>query len=314
MILSASRRTDIPAFYSEWLFHRIREGFVLVPNPMNANQISRVSLSPDAVDCWVFWSKNPAPMLEGLRRFGMPWYLHYTLNAYGEDMEAALPPKGQRLDTFRALAALAGPGRVVWRYDPILLAGSYDTAFHIGAFGKLAAALEGCTDTCIMSFVDQYGKTARNTKDAPVRAPDAQETAELAGALSAIARNHGMALQTCAEGEDLSRHGIGHAACVDKARIERILGCALKLRHDDQRPHCGCYESIDIGMYHSCPNGCKYCYANANPALAARNAALHNPLSPLLIGDLRPEDMPKIRDRAMASCRAEPYAQTSFLE
>ena len=209
---------------------------------------------------------------------------------------------------------MAGPGRLVWRYDPILLGGGYDVAFHIDAFARLATALEGCTDTCIFSFLDCYDKTARNTKDAPVRAPDANEGEELAGALAQAARRHGMALQTCAESVDLSRYGIGHAACIDKARIERILGCALKLRHDDQRPHCGCYESIDIGMYHSCPHGCKYCYANAKPALAIRNAALHNPQSPLLIGDLRDEDIPKIRERAMASCRMEPYTQTSFLD
>ena len=301
-IISASRRTDIPAFYSEWLFHRMAEGFVLVPNPMNAHQISRVRLTPDVVDCWVFWSKNPAPMLDRLTRFDQPWYLHYTLNAYGEDTECNVPPLEDRLDTFRRIAKLAGPRRTVWRYDPIALGGSYDVSFHLRQFQKLVHALEGCTDTCIISFLDAYDKTRRNA--ALLRAPGEALLQELTSAMARECLQHGIALQTCAELIDLGKYGIPHGACVDRQRIEDILGCKLTLKPGQQRPACGCCDSIDIGMYDSCRHGCTYCYANRSIARATANVAGHHPHSPLLLGEPTAENLARIKERPMYSCRA----------
>lgn len=137
MILSVSRRTDIPAFYSDWFFNRLDEGCVLVRNPMNIHQVSRIKLSPDVVDCIVFWSKNPRPILSQLAKLEKyPYYFHYTINAYGTDLEASLPPLSERVQTFRSLAEMIGPDRIIWRYDPIIVNDVYTVQFHIEQFGQ----------------------------------------------------------------------------------------------------------------------------------------------------------------------------------
>ena len=163
MILSVSRRTDIPAFYPKWFVNRVREGFVYVRNPFNANQISRIPLGEDIVDCVVFWSKNPEPMLACLpeisERYHGAFYFQYTVNAYGRDMEPGVPELSQRLDTFKRLSDACGPERVVWRYDPILLTETYSAAWHRNRFERIFDELRSCTDTCVISFVDLYDKT-----------------------------------------------------------------------------------------------------------------------------------------------------------
>ena len=157
MIVSASRRTDIPAFYAPWFYNRLKEGYVLVPNPFNPRTVSRVGLTPDTVDCIVFWTKNPAPMLDGLERLrDYRYYFQFTLNPYGRDMERNLPALEARLGTFRRLAERIGPERVIWRYDPVLLGGAYDIRFHTGAFAALAAGLKGYTERCMIGFLDFY--------------------------------------------------------------------------------------------------------------------------------------------------------------
>ena len=126
MIISASRRTDIPSFYSTWFFNRVREKHVLVPK-----QISRVKLTPDVVDCIVFWTKNPAPMLDKLNHLkDFKYYFQFTLNAYGKEIATNLPSFGQRIDTFKRLSDLIGKERVIWRYDPILTNETYNTDFQ----------------------------------------------------------------------------------------------------------------------------------------------------------------------------------------
>ena len=284
MIVSASRRTDIPAYYSDWFFNRISEGFVLVRNPRDFHRVSRISLSPEVVDCIVFWSKNPRPMLGRLDRLkDYPFYFQFTLTPYAYDIEPGLPDKSKIAHTFRRLSEKIGPERVIWRYDPILLQERYPVPFHIEQFGEMARCLNGYTEKVTVSFLDFYAGIAKSMERLGVKAPDRDEKIALAGALSAIARENGMRMDTCAEEIDLSAYGISRARCIDDRLIGRIAGCGLNVGKDkNQRPACGCVSSVDIGAYDSCPGGCAYCYANSGPA-AGRGKA-HDSLSPLLIG------------------------------
>ena len=166
MILSVSRRTDIPAFYSDWFFNRIREGFVYVRNPMNIHKISKIKLSPDVIDCIVFWSKNPCPMLSRLDELQpYMYYFQFTINPYDMKLEQNVPTKNGIIETFRVLSDKIGPERVIWRYDPIILTDSISMNYHVKYFEELAKRLQGYTYTCVISFLDLYKKTERNISD-----------------------------------------------------------------------------------------------------------------------------------------------------
>ena len=201
MILSVSRRTDIPAFYAEWFFRRIREGFLYVRNPMNPRQVSRIALSPEVVDCIVFWSKNPAPMLERLDELReYPFYFQFTLTGYGRDIEPGLPDKRKELiGTFQRLSEKAGKERVVWRYDPILVNDRYTMEYHLKAFEEIVGCLKGYTEKAVISFVDFYAKTLRNTKDLHIKNLSREEMTEIAKGMSQIANSCGLTVETCAE-------------------------------------------------------------------------------------------------------------------
>lgn len=300
MILSASRRTDIPAFYSDWFFRRMEEGFVCTRNPMNPKQVSRICLSSDVVDGIVFWTKAPGPMLDRLPLLkDYPYYFQFTLNPYGTDLEPGVPSKQAFvIPAFQQLSRLIGPERVIWRYDPILLTSTYTPGYHVHYFEALAKRLSGYTNTCVISFLDLYRHLGRQFQ--PL---GAEEIYALAGSFSNIAAKYGLRLETCAEHIDLSQFGIAHGQCIDGRLWEKLLGQPLSLGKDKgQREECGCMASIDIGMYDSCPHGCKYCYANHAPAALGRNLAAHDPASPLLYGAIGPEDV--VKDRAMISCKA----------
>lgn len=301
MILSVSRRTDIPAFYSDWFFNRLNEGFVLVRNPMNIHQVSRITLSPDVIDCIVFWSKNPKPMLARLDELkDYMFYFQVTINAYDKGFEAGVPRKEGIINTFKELSEKIGPKRVIWRYDPILLTEKMDMAYHPRYFEEIAKRLEGYTNTCVISFVDLYKKTQQNLKDTSAREPSFKEMLEMAARLFVIANKYGITVQTCAEEIALEKVGIKHGKCIDNALIEDLLGVKLVVSKDpSQRKECGCVQSIDIGEYNTCAHGCRYCYANFKDGVVAKNRAAHNPHSPLLVGDLGPDD--KVTERKLFS-------------
>lgn len=302
MILSVSRRTDIPGYYADWFLERIKEGFVYVKNPMNPHQISRVSLSRDVVDCIVFWTKNPEPLMKRLGEIAdYPCCFQFTLNGYGSDVEPAFSDKSRLLSIFQTLSERIGREHVVWRYDPILFNPRYDAPFHLRTFESMAASLSGYTEQVVISFVDFYAKTKRNTKTLELRQPAEVELVRLAGKLARIAKRYSMEIVTCGEPLDLSGAGIAHGSCIDKSRIERILGRELALKQDkNQRPACGCCESIDIGTYHTCPGGCRYCYANFSEEKVQANRQLYDKAAPLLCGTVNPGD--KITERKMGSC------------
>jgi hypothetical protein len=295
LIVSASRRTDIPAFYSVWLMNRIREGFCLVPNPFNAKQISRISLAPDDVDAFVFWSKNPRPMLgflDELDNKGFVYYFQYTLNDYPRALEPSVPSIERRLDTFVQLSKRLGPDRVVWRYDPIIITPKTGYDFHAATFGRLAGSLRGMTRCVVVSIVDVYRKTNRRmaalSDDGYTMDVDAAQRPEMLDLLSDIAATagaEGMTHFSCAEELDYSDVGIHPGSCIDSDLIQLIGGHPPTKKDPGQRTNCRCVVSRDIGMNDTCLHGCPYCYSTRNNELARRRHAEHNPESPVIFGN-----------------------------
>lgn len=292
MIISASRRTDIPARFSAWLFNRLDEGYALVRNPMNPRQVSRVDLSPEAVDGLVLWTKNPLPMLDRLDRLSpYPYYFQFTLTPYGRDVEPGLPDKEELAEGFMRLSQLAGRERVIWRYDPILLAPGYDWDFHLRSFDRLAQKLAPYTNKCIFSFLDSYRCMAKAARELGVQYPSADRQIGMARELAEIAGRYGLPLETCAEPLELGQFGIVRARCIDARLLSRISGRYIPAKKAaSQRPECGCAESVDIGAYSTCLNRCLYCYANHSGKALAESARLHDPKNPLLVGVPGPLD------------------------
>lgn len=306
MIISASRRTDIPTYYSEWFLKRIKAGYVYVRNPMNPHQISQINLSPEVVDGIVFWTKNPSPMLDRLVELNdYMYYFQFTLNSYGVDVEENIPNKSKVIiPAFQRLSDSIGPDRVIWRYDPIFLSRLYTVDYHIRYFEELAKRLSPYTRKCTISFLDLYRNTEKNIA---ILAPDkfsVERQTQLAKTIAKIAHSYGLRIDTCAEEIDLSQYGIEHAKCIDDCLFSQLLQCPLEIKKDkNQRLGCGCAESVDIGAYNTCQNGCKYCYANYSSKAVYMSSKNHDPDSPLLIGEVGADD--EIKERKMFSYKTD---------
>ena len=300
MILSASRRTDLPCAHAEWLCARFRAGEALVRNPMNPRRVSRVSLRREDVDGIVFWSKDPRPLIAHLDAFdGYAYYFQFTLNGYGPEVEPNLPGVAERVATFRALSEKIGPERVLWRYDPILLSCVHSEAWHEDCFGRLAEALRGYTRRATISFLDIYARNRNRLLQAGAAAPDGETMRCLAAKIARMARANGMEPCACAEPADFSGCGVARARCVDAELLGRIGGIPLRAPRDpNQRAECGCAVSVDIGAYNTCPNGCVYCYANFSPSLLRERLTRRNDASPLLCDALSEGDCVTERKRA----------------
>ena len=257
-------------------------------NPFNRKQVSRISLKPDFVDCIVFWTKDPAPMLKGLDNLkDYNYYIQVSITPYGHDVEANLRDKNDIIDTVHELSKRLGRERVVWRYDPILLNESYTIEGHLEWFKNTLDSLAACVERCVISFIDLYAKAKKNTQGLNLHELSEEEMNELAAGMSNIAKGSGVVLQTCSEAIDLERYGIGHGACIDGELVERIVGRKLNIsRAKTQRPLCNCVESFDIGQYDTCIHGCRYCYANASLDRAKRGFDNHNINSSVITGSL----------------------------
>lgn len=301
MILSVSRRSDIPAFYTEWFFNRLKEGFVYVRNPMNHRQVSEVELNPGVIDCIVFWTKDPVNMLSKLDLLcDYQYYFQVTINSYDNAIERNVPDKTKVVQAFQALSKMIGRERTLWRYDPIILTKEMDMESHCRNFELFAAKLEGYTGQCTISFVDSYKKMERNMSSITYL-PISDDTMKMMGErLAQIGQRHGISIKTCSEQIDLSSVGIEHGKCVDGELISRIIGKPIDAKKDkNQREICGCAESIDIGAYNTCRHGCLYCYANFSDNAVKNNLLKHDPNSPMLIGNLEPKDI--LKKRSMVS-------------
>lgn len=307
MILSASRRTDIPTFYSEWFYNRIKEGYFYVRNPMNIHQVSRIDISPDTVDCIVFWTKNPLPMMPELDKIkDYNYYFQFSLTSYGKDIEKNVPDKKEKIiPAFKELSEMLGSKRVIWRYDPVLFNEKYTEEYHLSAFRQIAEALKGHTEKCVISFVDIYRKNKKNLDEMNVEEDEDKRITEFSKKLYDIAVANNMKLATCAERIDLSGIGIEHNSCIDKKVIEEIIGYELNVKKDPvQREECKCVASVEMGSYNTCGNGCLYCYANFNRESVKNNMKRYDPGSPILC-DTIDSDKDKITVRKVRSIRAK---------
>jgi hypothetical protein len=296
MIISASRRTDIPALYAEWFMHRIRAGWCLVPNPFNPQQVSHISLKPEDVDVIVFWTRHPHPLLphlDELDRRGYRYYFQYTLMDNPRLIDPGTPPLDTAVKTFQALADRIGSQRVIWRYDPIVFSQLTGVSFHQRTFEHIAGALQSRTHQCVISLTDVYRKAgirlrrlaAQGVEMVDYTSLPTQRFDELMHALARAARENGMEIVSCAEPADMQAYGIRPGKCVDDDYIRQVFGIEVTHQKDPaQRQACGCVVSKDIGMYDSCTLGCVYCYATSSFERARANRARHDPSSPSLLG------------------------------
>ena len=271
MIISASRRTDIPALYPQWFMNRLRAGEVLVPNPYNRKKINRIPLSPDTVDCIAFWTKNPEPMipyLKELDEMGYRYYFQMTITDYEEDLEPQAPSTAEAMATFLLLSERLGKERMDWRFDPLILTDKYTVSY----------------------------------KESPFLEMEQEDMLELGEGLGKIAKKYNLPLYTCSEKIDLTPYGIRHGACIDKDKIYELIGYKLDVKKDaGQRKECGCVESIDIGVYDTCTHGCRYCYAVNSQESAKKKRQRHDPQSPLLVGQLQGDEI--ITDKEVTTSR-----------
>lgn len=276
---------------------------MLVRNPVNPKMVSRVNLNREGIDGIVFWTKNPAAMMERLHELDhLPYYFLFTITPYGPDLERHLPPKAEILDTFVRLSQRIGKHRVIWRYDPILLSAAIDESYHYSRFEAMARRLGPHTERCIISFLDMYKKCERNLAGHQVKAISMEEMIPMAERLGGIAAAKGIDIFTCAESNDFSAQGVPPGQCIDHALLGRIGRVTLKGKKDShQRKTCLCTESIDIGAYDTCAHNCLYCYANADGAAVRGNLPSHLPDSPLLPGRLLGDET--IAERPVKSLR-----------
>ena len=291
MIINTGQRTDIPAFYAEWFANRLKEGFVCVRNPYNPNQVSRYRLDPAHVDVIGFCTKNPAPMfpyMDLLRDYGQYWFV--TITPYGRDIEPNVPDKHRLLDDFRKLSDIVGIHSIGWRYDPILVSERYTAEYHLHAFEQIAAALDGYTETVVISFIDLYPKVRRNFPEA--REVPREMQLALGKKLIEIASKHGMTVKPCAVGDELAAFGADCSGCMQIRDYEKAIQSRLQApKIKGARAECACYLSCDIGAYNTCKHLCRYCYANAEPTVVLAQSRLHDPKSPFLIGTYRDDDI-----------------------
>ncbi len=291
MIVNTGGRTDTVQYYTEWLLKRFEEGFVLSRNPLFPNKVTRYELTPDKVDAIQFCSKDYAPILRRLPeitdRFNT--YFHYTITAYGKDIEPGVPTIDESIRTLLELEKIVGKQRIAWRYDPVLLTKDYTIARHLETYSYMAERLSGHIDRCIFSFVEMYRKLQYNMPELiPLSIEDMDE---LACGLGALAKKHGVYIQTCGTNGDFSRYGIHPSGCMTLDIMGQANNIEFRtLKHKGMRQGCHCIESRDIGAYDTCLNGCKYCYANTNPRKARENYKLHDPASPLLLGHITETD------------------------
>lgn len=310
MIISASRRTDIPAFYSSWFVNRIKEGYLLVQNPFNPNQVTKVSLLPEDVDAIVFWTRNPARLMEKLSALNpYNYYFHYTITGYPRILEKSVPDTNTAVENFIRLSDLIGPEKVIWRYDPILLSNAVGPDEHRRQFAELAGKLKGRTKKVVISFAQFYKKTESNLNKIPsldcydILKKENQKEAELLALcqfLAETAAANNMVIQSCVTQRDFSGQGISAGRCIDHELMNKTFGLSLPYFKDKgQRPGCGCTRSIDVGAYNTCLHGCLYCYATYNDFTAQKNKKEHDINSPFLIHKPGDKKTPAVKEKAI---------------
>ena len=291
MIINTGSRTDTVQYYSEWLLKRFQEGFVYSRNPLFLNKVTKYELNPEVVDCVIFCSKNYEPILGRLHeitdRFNT--YFYYTITAYGKDIEPNVPSIEDSIETLIKLSEIVGAKRIAWRYDPILLTEKYTKNRHYETFDYMSEKLSPYIDRCIFSFVEMYKKLKTNMPEIILLTQEDKD--EIAKNIGLIAQKNKILLQTCATLENYEKYNIIQSGCITAEILGTANGVTFSnIKHSGNRKGCRCMENRNIGDYDTCPNGCKYCYANQNPQIAKKNYEKHNADSPLILGGLNPTD------------------------
>lgn len=295
MILFASGRTDIPAFYSNWFINRVKAGFVDVRNPFNQKLVSRIYFSD--VDLIMFCSKNPLPMINKLDILKVPVLFHVTITPYGKDVEPNIPDKRLIIDGVKKLSLVLSIDNVVVRYDPIFLSDKYNVDYHIRAFDKLCKNLNGYVNKIIVSFMDEYKNVRSNKNILKYRAFTREDYKKIGEAFSKSAHDNGMSVQTCFEDEDLTQYGFVKGECLSHELAYILTGKKFKSSNVRKEKKCECVQMVDIGDYNSCMHMCKYCYANYDEKVVSSNFERHDDNSSLLIGTIQSDDVIKVRKK-----------------
>lgn len=295
MILFASGRTDIPAFYSNWFINRVKAGFVDVRNPFNQKLVSRIYFSD--VDLIMFCSKNPLPMINKLDILNVPVLFHVTITPYSKDVEPNIPDKRLIIEGVKKLSLVLGIDNVVVRYDPIFLSDKYNVDYHIKAFDKLCKNLNGYVNKIIVSFMDEYKNVRSNKNILKYRAITKEDHKKIGEAFSKSAMDNGMSVQTCFEDEDLTQYGFVKGECLSHELAYILTGKKFRSSNVRKEKKCECVQMVDIGDYNSCMHMCKYCYANYDEKAVSNNFERHDDNSSLLIGSIQRDDVIKVRKK-----------------
>lgn len=236
MILSVSRATDVPAFYSEWFFNRLERGYCRWHNPFNG---ADTYVSFENVHFIVFWSKNPAPLIPYIPRLqehGIKCYIQYTLNDYEDErLEPRVPPVRHRIDTFKRFAKMPGVGSVMWRFDPLILTDKIGIDELLLKIERIGNQLKGYTEKLVFSFADIacYRKVGGNLTSNGInyREWTESEMLDFARQLSDLNQRNGwnFRLTTCVEKINLGEYGIAHNRCIDDELIVRIAWQDIEL-------------------------------------------------------------------------------------
>lgn len=293
MILNISGRTDIVAFYSDWLMNRLKEGFVDVRNPFNPKMVSRIMM--DDVDLLFFCTKNPIPIIDKLKDIKKKMYFHITLTSYNKDIEPNLPPKKDIIEAIKKISKIIGKENLVIRYDPVFINDKYTVEYHVNAFDKLCSLLDGYVEKILISFIDDYKNVRNNYKVLNYRPLTENDYKVIGTSFSESARSHNMTVHTCAEVHNLVEYGFIKDECMSKELALKLTGKKYKKWKARKNVPCECVEMVDVGVYNSCKHFCKYCYANYDEKKVQENYNKHNPKSSLLIGELQDDDIIKIR-------------------
>ncbi len=286
MILMVSARTDIPAFYSDWFYNRLDEGYVIYKNPYNNIDKYKISLRKEDVTCFIFISKNPRPFMKNIDKLDNYNYLfHYSLTSYSNDIETNLPKGINRVETFKELSDRIGKEKIIWRYDPIIITDKYTIEYHIKVFEKLANMLHNYTNHVIISFVDLYDKVIKNMKEINYKIITTADMKIIGEAFGKIAMKYNLEISTCAEEVDLNTYGITNRPCITHDDITKVTNQYIYPKeYSNLRTNCKCVKTIDIGEYNTCLHLCKYCYANDDKDDILEKHKKHDKNSNILIG------------------------------
>lgn len=293
MILNISGRTDIVAFYSDWLMKRLDSGFIDVRNPFNPKMVSRIML--DDVSLLFFCTKNPIPILDKLKDIKKKVYFHVTLTSYKSNIEPGLPSKKDIIAAIKKLSKIIGKENLVIRYDPVFINDEYTLDYHVKAFDKLCCLLDGYTKKILISFIDNYKNVRNNYNFLKYRELTEEDYKTIGIKFSESAKKHNIKVHTCAENRNLLEYGFVKDECMSKELAFKLTGKKYKKWNARKNVPCECVEMVDIGVYNSCKHFCKYCYANFDEKQVKDNYSKHNPNSSLLIGELSSNDIIKIR-------------------